>query len=245
MRRLTPLLVDMDGTLLRLGISSAAMDVARTDLRGLFLDAGVEAVFKPVLAVIRESLVELQRLGGPVAEIRARAYGILDDMEEHGARRAAACVGAAALLEQARAQGRPLALVTNNGRRCVGPAFDAAGLPLDAFTAVVTRDDVAREKPYPDPIVAAIRRLDVAPRATVVMTGDTHTDMRCARAAAEFDDRPIVTVAVGEAARAALAASPELVDWHAADLLDVRRIVITLDAHRLHPAAATVLGADS
>ena len=52
MPRVSAVLFDMDGTLLRLDISNAAMDRAREELRALFLEAGVDAVFRPVLRVI-------------------------------------------------------------------------------------------------------------------------------------------------------------------------------------------------
>ena len=94
MSRLGAVLFDMDGTLLRLDISREQMESARDKLRRLFLDEGVNAVFRPVLRVIRSSLSELSRRGVAIETIKRRAYQILDELEIDGAQRATACADA-------------------------------------------------------------------------------------------------------------------------------------------------------
>jgi len=77
--------------------------------------------------------------------------------------------------------GIPLGVVTNCPRSIGEDLLRHAGL-RDAFTAVMTSSDVEREKPAPDMVLEAARRLGVGP-AELVVVGDTDTDRRAAEAA--------------------------------------------------------------
>ena len=245
MPRVSAVLFDMDGTLLRLDISNAAMDRAREELRALFLEAGVDAVFRPVLRVIRESLGELARRGSDVASIRRRAYGTLDAMELDGARRATPCPDAAATLEALHRAGRRLGLVTNNGGRCVGRALDAAGLSPALFSAIVSRDDVPLEKPHAEPLLCAVEHLGLDPGAVTVMVGDRPDDMRSARALAGYGgERPVFTIGMGADLDRRRHEWPELLDYYADGLAEIPDIVGALDhvGHAAPEDAASSLG---
>ncbi len=74
-----------------------------------------------------------------------------------------------------------LALVTTRGRETAEKFLDDNNLS-SLFTVVVTRDDVARIKPHPEPILQAMEKLGVEPERCV-MVGDTSADIAAAQAA--------------------------------------------------------------
>jgi sugar-phosphatase len=63
--------------------------------------------------------------------------------------------------------GVPLALVTSSWPRKIENALGRRGL-LSLFPEQVTRDDVTRGKPHPDPYLTAARRLDIDPARLLV-----------------------------------------------------------------------------
>ena len=231
MSRLGAVLFDMDGTLLRLDISHEQMESARDKLRRLFLNAGVNAVFRPVLRVIRSSLSELSRRGVAIETIKRRAYQILDELEIDGAQRATACADAGSVLVSLHSGGRRLGLITNNGRRCIDIALRTSGLPIECFSTVVSRDDVEFEKPHAEPLLASVRRLGLAPSTTVVLIGDGLDDMRSARAASHAlkGTLSVFTVAVGAAVSIRLDVREELVDSSVASLGEIPNMLETID----------------
>lgn len=74
-----------------------------------------------------------------------------------------------------------LALVTTRDREAVGHFLQRNGL-ADLFDAVVTRDDVRRLKPHPEPVILAAQRLGLAPQECL-MVGDTVVDIQAGGAA--------------------------------------------------------------
>ncbi len=67
--------------------------------------------------------------------------------------------GAETLLKELKHLGARAALVTSNYRYVVAPLFEA--LPFSPFSMLVTRDDVARPKPDPEPYILALERLGI------------------------------------------------------------------------------------
>lgn len=74
--------------------------------------------------------------------------------------------GVLELLDFLASQGLPLAVATSAARETAERHLGRAGL-LDRFSALATRDDVARAKPAPDVYLEAARRLGVAPQRCV------------------------------------------------------------------------------
>ena len=74
-----------------------------------------------------------------------------------------------------------LALVTTRSRETVEHFLDDFGL-AELFDATVTRDDVKRLKPHPEPILQAVEKLGLEP-AQCVMVGDTSVDILAAQSA--------------------------------------------------------------
>jgi pyrophosphatase PpaX len=122
------------------------------------------------------------------------------------------------VLPRLRAEGRRLGIVTAKRRATVDLAF--ARLPeLEAsFEVVITSDDTERHKPSPDPILAAVDRLGVAP-AEAAYVGDSPFDVRAAKAAGVF----AVAVAWGgiHADEVLEREQPDVFVRHAEDLLGV------------------------
>jgi pyrophosphatase PpaX len=120
-------------------------------------------------------------------------------------------------LEQLRAEGRRLAIVTAKRRKTVDLAF--AVLPLERyFDAVVTSESTARHKPHPDPVLAALEVLGSEP-AGAAFVGDSPYDVGAGKAAGVF------TVAVSwgkiHSEERLLAAGADVVVHSPQELLDV------------------------
>ncbi len=88
---------------------------------------------------------------------------LLDDVVAQVERAVPFRPGARELLDELKAAGVPLALVTMSYARFVDPVL--AALPPGLFDEVVTGDAVSRGKPHPEPYLTAARLLDVDSRA--------------------------------------------------------------------------------
>lgn len=173
MSRAVAVAFDLDGTLLSLPVDIAAVRRAIADACG---GAIAPEEMRPVLARIDE-------LAARGLADRAALRALVDAGELAAAARATAVPGAAETLAALGARGVPLGLVTNNGRACVAGALATAGLgALDAFAAVITRDDVALPKPDPEGVMRAARAL-LPDGGTLCYVGDSPLDEQAARAA--------------------------------------------------------------
>lgn len=76
--------------------------------------------------------------------------------------------GALKLLDALRVAACPIALVTSSARATAETHLAAGGLRAH-FETILTRDDVARGKPYPDLYLLAAERLGVRPQACVAI----------------------------------------------------------------------------
>lgn len=233
MAHVDAIFLDMDGTILRLEISTAAMNATREKLRQLFLKHGIDKTFRPVLATIRISLQALTERGTPADTIGRQAYQILDELEEDGAAHASICTGAEKVLMDWHGSGRQMSLISNNGRAAIKRALTTSGLSPNMFASVVSRDDVICEKPHPEPVLKTLRQLELLTEgASIVMIGDSINDMRSARAAVAAAPVPmsIATIAVGEQIHQDLGTEAGLVDRYAAGWMDLPQILDDLEA---------------
>lgn len=89
--------------------------------------------------------------------------------------------GARELVDYLTAMNIPLAVATSSRRSTAEHHLGRAGL-LAHFSALVTRDDVARGKPHPDSYLLAARALATAPRHCLAIE-DSPTGLRAAAAA--------------------------------------------------------------
>jgi pyrophosphatase PpaX len=92
----------------------------------------------------------------------------------------AACEGMLELLEDLKADGRRLGIVTAKRRKTVQLAFET--VPIEhLFDVVVAGDETDRQKPHPEPLLRALAQLD-ARASTAAYVGDSPFDIQAAKA---------------------------------------------------------------
>ncbi len=132
------------------------------------------------------------------------------------------CETMRAVLERLKREGVTLGVVSNGlGRGYGHDVLETFGL-RQYFSAAVFREDVARGKPWPDSVIAALNGIGRELRRSDVIwyVGDQHKDIGAAQAASQAIGHPVRPFALG--ARAALGAvearlAPSQIMWTAAD----------------------------
>jgi len=167
------------------------------DLDGTLIDSGpmivasMKHAAKSVLGVEIPEQVLTAAVGGPglVAQMQALDPGRVDDLvaayREHNEplhEELEAFWEVVEVLPVLRAQGRRLGIVTAKRAQTVQLAFDRLPELEASFDVVITSDDTERHKPAPDPLLAAVDRLDAEPEAAAYV-GDSPFDIRAAKAA--------------------------------------------------------------
>lgn len=84
-----------------------------------------------------------------------------------------------ALLDLLRSQGVPVAIASGSSRPSIIPIMQDHGIAVDA---IVTSEDIARGKPFPDLFLAAAARLGVTPDKCIVIE-DSDVGIQAARSA--------------------------------------------------------------
>lgn len=176
---LEAVLFDFDGTLVYQIIDFAEM---RRRVVELAADAGVDVArhqTRYTLEFMQQAHGELLPRDRELAEsFSRRAQQAIIDVEIEAAARSYVFAGAAELLRGLRARGVKVGIVTRNCRLAVEAILAREPLEHDIL---LTRDDVARVKPDPEHLWAAIRALGVAPERTL-MVGDHPMDVQAGRA---------------------------------------------------------------
>jgi len=173
--RFPVILFDLDGTVIDSGaIILASMRHATREVLGLeYRDEELlQAVGGPGLEA-QMALLAPDRVEELVRVYRAHNEPLHDELEP--------CAGMDDVLVRLKEEGRRLGIVTAKRRRTVDLAF--ARVPLGhLFETVVCGDETERQKPEPEPLLVAARRLRVSPPECAYV-GDSPFDMRAARAA--------------------------------------------------------------
>lgn len=89
--------------------------------------------------------------------------------------------GVSDLLTQLRNRGFKMGIVTTRGTKEAAVILQQFSI-AHFFDTVVSRDDAPRGKPYPDPVIVALKRLSLKPEEAV-MIGDMPTDIESGRGA--------------------------------------------------------------
>lgn len=168
-------LFDLDGTVLDSGpiILAGMRHATRTVLGRDFDDAELLQALgggdlKTAMAVFSEHKVdELIRL---YREYIEPLHGELE-----------VCIGMEEILVRLHKQGRRLGVVTTKRRSTVELAFASVSLG-HLFETVVGGDETENQKPHPEPLLLAARRMGVAPSGCAYV-GDSPFDIRAAKAA--------------------------------------------------------------
>jgi HAD superfamily hydrolase (TIGR01509 family) len=116
---------------------------------------------------------------GREAELMEELNALVVAELEHGVE---AMIGARDLLERLKAQGTPIALVSNSPLSFVVRSLEIVGFE-SIFDAIVSGHDVAAPKPAPDPYLEGCRQLGVEPGPSVIALEDSPTGVAAARAA--------------------------------------------------------------
>jgi HAD superfamily hydrolase (TIGR01509 family) len=129
--------------------------------------------------------VAAAKLAGMLGEAAEQGPAILTELNElvleELARGCEAMPGAVALIAALREQGVPIGLCSNSPRRVVDVALEGSGL-TGVFATTLAGDEVARQKPDPEPYATVCAALGVAP-ADCVALEDSPTGCTSARAA--------------------------------------------------------------
>lgn len=112
----------------------------------------------------------------------AEAMAIVEEEELLAFRPPRLQPGVRECIERLRKLKVPLAIFTRNAQACVDAFLQHSGLPVDAFSPVLTRDSPLRNKPSPDPVVHCYTAWGVE-AASVLVVGDSLDDMSSGRAA--------------------------------------------------------------
>jgi pyrophosphatase PpaX len=177
--RFPVVLFDLDGTLIDSGamiiasMKHAAKAVLGREIPEQVLSA---AVGGPGLVAQMEAL-DPARVDALVAAYREHNEPLHDELE--------AFWEVVEVLPRLREEGRRLGVVTAKRRATVDLAFDRLPELESNFDVVITSDDTERHKPAPDPILAALDRLDARP-AEAAYVGDSPFDIRAAKAAGAY-----------------------------------------------------------
>jgi pyrophosphatase PpaX len=168
-------LFDLDGTVIDSGgIILASMRHASREVLGrVIADAELmHAVGGPGLEAQMAAL-DPERVDELVTVYRAHNEPLHEEL--------VCCAGMEEALEELRADGRRLGVVTAKRRSTVELAFEH--VPLGhLFETIVGGDETERHKPDPEPLLLAAERLGARPENTVYV-GDSPFDVRAAKAA--------------------------------------------------------------
>ena len=176
--------IDLDGTLLDTIPDLAA--AANMMLFELGRQPLGEALIRTFVGKGLQNLVERTLaghvVGGAEPESMARALPIFERCySAMNGKHTTMYPGVREGLAKLKAQGIPLACVTNKSTRYTLPLLDMVGL-AGYFEQVVAGDTLARKKPDPAPLLHACEFFAIAPR-DMLMIGDSLNDTQAARAA--------------------------------------------------------------
>lgn len=184
LRSVDAILFDLDGTLVETDNRWARIAAEKLQpLKCLFPNLDTDALGRKLVMMSETpanyALSILEHLG-----LSSNLFGLTDRLRRSkgiATRDAAELVSGTVELLEALVGRYKLAVVTTRGRPEATAFLGLAGLKR-FFTIVVTRQDVLRMKPHPEPVRKAAAALGVAPNRCL-MVGDTAPDVLAARRA--------------------------------------------------------------
>ena len=177
-------MIDLDGTLLdTIPDLAAAANGMLTELNMPELpEATIRNFVGKGIANLIERTLTNSMDGTPNAELFQRAVPVYErKYREVNGKYTTLYPGVKEGLDLLRAQGYPLACVTNKSERFTLPLLDYVNLS-SYFVSVVAGDTLPQKKPEPEPLLHACKQMKVAPHE-MLMIGDSLNDAQAARSA--------------------------------------------------------------
>ena len=177
-------MIDLDGTLLdTIPDLAAAANGMLTELNMPVLpEATIRNYVGKGIANLIERTLTNSMDGKPDADLFQRAVPVYErTYREVNGKYTTMYPGVQEGLDLLRAQGYPLACVTNKSERFTLPLLDYVSLSR-YFECVVAGDTLPQKKPDPEPLLHACKKLNVAPNE-MLMIGDSLNDAQAARSA--------------------------------------------------------------
>ena len=131
----------------------------------------------------RDAIAELLAVDGRVEEAERVYARFREALQEAYGERARAVAGAEDTFRYLQGIGVPTVLITGLDRKTTDLLVEGLGWGSLGLRGVITGDDVARGRPAPDLIEAAMRLAGVADPRCVLAVGDTASDLKAASAA--------------------------------------------------------------
>ncbi len=181
MPSLKAVIFDLDGTLvdsvrdLRDAVNNL---MAEESLRQFEVDEVKSMIGDGAAKLVERAVLAAK---GDLARLPELVARFLKIYEANASRHTEAYPGVAETLTGLRSRGLSLAVVTNKPYAATIDILETLGL-RGYFDAVIGGDTLPERKPHPAPIIAALKQLDVAPEAAL-MIGDNYHDVQAAQAA--------------------------------------------------------------
>jgi HAD superfamily hydrolase (TIGR01549 family) len=173
---LTCVLFDMDGTLVDT-TEMIAEGLGSTIESGL----GRRPPREEIVALIGRPLREQLREYVDEEHVAALSDRFMSFYEANRAEMEIPFPGAFNMLHEARRLGLKVGVVTSKNRREIDGTLDLLNI-RDLLDFYVSSEDAPRPKPYPEPVLEALRRADAVPDAALFI-GDSVYDMQSGRQA--------------------------------------------------------------
>ena len=175
---------DLDGTLAEFNVDYRTVRAEVMQfLSHQGLPASIFSIHESIFEMLKKSKVYMRNNGKNEQEFAAlqqHALSIALKHELKAARETTLLPGVTEMLKALRQMGLKLAIFTINGEKSANLILERFRLK-PFFEAVITREAVAKVKPDPAHLAAALRSLNVTAEETVVI-GDGVTDMKSAKA---------------------------------------------------------------
>ncbi len=175
---------DLDGTL-----TSIAFDYkkAKAEVLSFLVSSGVNEKLldeaKSIYLNIEAAVGYIKKEFGEdrARAVRRKAFEIVDSYERQEIGKTFLNDGALSLIHCVKSKGIKVAVCTNNSSYTAISILRELNL-LDLIDVIVTRDDVERLKPYPDPLLLVCSKLKISP-SEALFIGDSLVDLLAAKAA--------------------------------------------------------------
>ncbi|MEM2928823.1 MAG: HAD family hydrolase [Nitrososphaerota archaeon] len=180
---LRAVIFDLDGTLINLAFDYKK---AKAEVISFLINSKVDEKVldenKSIYLNIEAAINYIKKeFGEEYAKIiKEKAFDIVDKYEKEEIRKASLCENALNLINYIKSKGMKIAICTNNSSYTTFSILNKINI-ANLIDVVVTRDDVEKLKPYPDPLILACKKLNINPNEALYI-GDSIVDLLTAKA---------------------------------------------------------------